>query len=131
MTASDRSAVIDSPDRPGRSGSFPFGGRRAWLILAAVALISGAASNWSWLVAVGLAPLLCGGMTGDDMSAMMKMMEDCNRMMQDMSRQPPQHPSQPSPPQAFPLAIFAVTSDGRPWRADKAWRHEWPQSRPS
>jgi len=33
-------------------------GRRGLIALAAVALIAGAAFNWSWLVAVGIAPLL-------------------------------------------------------------------------
>jgi len=41
-----------------------------------------------------------GSMTGGDMSAMMKMMEDCNRMMQNMG-QSPQNPSPtPRPPAA-------------------------------
>ncbi|QRM35338.1 hypothetical protein JO965_41230 (plasmid) [Microvirga sp. VF16] len=35
-----------------------WGGRRTWLILAALALVGGAALNWSWLVAAGIAPLL-------------------------------------------------------------------------
>jgi hypothetical protein len=34
------------------------GSKRVWLALAAVAVLAGAAFNWSWLVAVGLAPLL-------------------------------------------------------------------------
>ena len=34
------------------------GGRRGLLILAGVALVGGAAFNWSWLVAVGIGPLL-------------------------------------------------------------------------
>jgi hypothetical protein len=33
-------------------------GRRGLIALAAIALIAGAAFNWSWLVAVGIAPLL-------------------------------------------------------------------------
>jgi hypothetical protein len=33
-------------------------GRRGLIALAALALIAGAAFNWSWLVAVGIAPLL-------------------------------------------------------------------------
>jgi hypothetical protein len=51
-------AVHESPDAPKRSGSFSFGGRRTWLVLAALALVGGAAMNWSWLVAIGVAPLL-------------------------------------------------------------------------
>jgi hypothetical protein len=34
------------------------GSRRFWLVLVAVAVVAGAAFNWSWLVAVGVAPLL-------------------------------------------------------------------------
>jgi len=34
------------------------GGRRGLLILAAVALTAGAALNWGWLVAIGVAPVL-------------------------------------------------------------------------
>jgi hypothetical protein len=34
------------------------GSRRFWLVLAAAAVVAGAAFNWSWLVAVGVAPLL-------------------------------------------------------------------------
>lgn len=33
-------------------------GRRIWWIAAALALVAGAALNWSWLVAIGVAPLL-------------------------------------------------------------------------
>jgi len=58
MNASSRATMINSSDRPSRSGSFPFGGRRTWLALAGIALVGGAALNWSWLVAVGVAPLL-------------------------------------------------------------------------
>lgn len=34
------------------------GGRRGYLILAAVAIAGGLAFNWSWLAAAGIAPLL-------------------------------------------------------------------------
>ena len=34
------------------------GSRRFWLVLMAVAVVAGADFNWSWLVAVGVAPLL-------------------------------------------------------------------------
>ena len=34
------------------------GGRRGLWILAGVALVAGAAFNWSWLVAVGIAPIV-------------------------------------------------------------------------
>lgn len=40
------------------------------------------------------------GMTGGDMSAMMKMMEDCNRMMQNMSLSPQNPSPTPRPPAA-------------------------------
>lgn len=33
-------------------------GRRIWWIVATLALAAGAALNWSWLVAIGVAPLL-------------------------------------------------------------------------
>jgi len=35
-----------------------FTGRRGLLLLAAIALVAGAALNWGWLVAAGIAPLL-------------------------------------------------------------------------
>lgn len=34
------------------------GGRRAWLVLAALAGLGGLMLNWSWLVAIGVAPVL-------------------------------------------------------------------------
>jgi hypothetical protein len=34
------------------------GGGRFWLVLVAVAVVAGSAFNWSWLVAIGAAPLL-------------------------------------------------------------------------
>jgi hypothetical protein len=36
------------------------GGRRGLILLAAVAIITGLALNWSWLVAAGIAPILLG-----------------------------------------------------------------------
>lgn len=39
-----------------------------------------------------------GGMMGGDMGAMMKMMENCNRMMQSMHNQSPQTPPRETPP---------------------------------
>lgn len=38
------------------------GGRRGLLALAAMALVSGLALNWSWLVAAGIAPFLLGAL---------------------------------------------------------------------
>ena len=35
-----------------------FTGRRGLLLLATIALVAGAALNWSWLVAAGIAPFL-------------------------------------------------------------------------
>lgn len=37
-------------------------GRRGLLALAVIALVAGAALNWSWLVAAGVAPLLLGAL---------------------------------------------------------------------
>src|SRR3546814_4216527 len=42
------------------AGRYYLGGRRGLLILAAVAIVAGLALNWSWLVAVGIAPILLG-----------------------------------------------------------------------
>lgn len=39
-------------------GSSRLADRRLWLVLAAVALIAGAALNWQWLAAAGILPLL-------------------------------------------------------------------------
>ncbi len=39
-----------------------------------------------------------GGMMGGDMGAMMKMMENCNRMMQSMNNQSPRTPPRETPP---------------------------------
>lgn len=58
MNASIGSTMGSKAGGPNRSRSLPLGGRRTWLALAAVALIGAAALNWSWLVAVGIAPLL-------------------------------------------------------------------------
>ena len=33
-------------------------GRRTWIALAAILIVGGAALNWGWLVAAGVAPLL-------------------------------------------------------------------------
>lgn len=38
------------------------GGRRGLLVLAALPLVAGVALNWSWLVAVGIAPILIGAL---------------------------------------------------------------------
>ena len=44
--------------KPERLRSLSRGDRRTWLVLASVALLGGAAASWSWLVAVGIAPVL-------------------------------------------------------------------------
>jgi len=41
-----------------RAARYYLGGRRGLLILAVVALTGGAALNWGWLVAAGVAPVL-------------------------------------------------------------------------
>jgi hypothetical protein len=49
----------DSSRGASASGSrLILGSRRFWLVLVAAAVVAGAALNWSWLVAVGVAPLL-------------------------------------------------------------------------
>ena len=40
------------------AAKYYLGGRRGLLILGGLALVAGAAFNWSWLVAAGIAPLL-------------------------------------------------------------------------
>lgn len=51
-------ALVARDTAPGASaGRFRFGSR-AWMALAATPLVVGAALNWSWLVAVGIAPIL-------------------------------------------------------------------------
>ena len=54
-----RAVVRESPREAwAPRGRLILGSRRFWLVLAAVAVVAGAAFNWSWLVAVGVAPLL-------------------------------------------------------------------------
>ena len=54
-----KSTTQEQPQERWRwSGRPMLGNWRFWLVIAAIALIAGAAANWSWLVAVGLAPLL-------------------------------------------------------------------------
>jgi len=47
-----------SPDACASGSRSMLGNWKLWLVLAAVALVAGAAFNWSLLVAVGAAPLL-------------------------------------------------------------------------
>lgn len=53
-------------------------GRRIWWIAATLALAAGAALNWSWLVAIGVAPLLVAALPCVAMCALGLCM---NRMM--------------------------------------------------
>lgn len=66
-----------------RPTSLVLGSRRTWLALAVVGLAAGAALNWSWLVAAGIAPLLlafapCAVMCALGM-CMKRGGESCNR----------------------------------------------------
>jgi len=59
-----------------------------WLALATVAVIAGAAFNWSWLIAVGLAPLLltlllCAVMCALGLCLMKKAGADCKSPHQE------------------------------------------------
>jgi hypothetical protein len=56
--ATAKSVAGDSPDTCAPGSRSMLGNWKLWLVLAAVALVAGAALNWSWLVAVGVAPLL-------------------------------------------------------------------------
>jgi hypothetical protein len=57
--ATAKSVARESPPDACAPGSRLIPGtRRLWLLLGGVALIAGATLNWSWLVAVGVAPLL-------------------------------------------------------------------------
>jgi hypothetical protein len=57
--ATAKSTTQEPPQEMWRWSSRPMlGNWKFWLVIAATALIAGAAVNWSWLVAVGLAPLL-------------------------------------------------------------------------
>jgi hypothetical protein len=58
MNARTRSTLVTRSGDPSPFSSFSLGGRRTWLAVGAVALVGSAALNWSWLVAVGVAPLL-------------------------------------------------------------------------
>ena len=52
---------ITSPAQKLVNAAWPYlGGKRGLIILALAFVAAGTAMNWSWLVAVGLAPLLIG-----------------------------------------------------------------------
>ena len=60
MTTSDTTKTVDASLARDllHAARYYLGGRRGLLILAVVALIGGAALNWGWLVAAGIAPIL-------------------------------------------------------------------------
>ena len=60
MTTTQLPTVIENPPtrRFAQTVRAYLTGWRGLVVLASVALIAGAAFNWSWLVAVGIAPLL-------------------------------------------------------------------------
>ena len=58
MNASDGAVVTKSSRLPQPFSRPGWGGRRTWVALAAILLVGGAALNWGWLVAAGIAPLL-------------------------------------------------------------------------
>lgn len=41
-----------------QAGRYYLSDRRVWIVLAIVAITSGVALNWGWLVAAGIAPIL-------------------------------------------------------------------------
>src|SRR5712671_2090109 len=85
------------------------GGRRGLLILALVAIVAGAALNWNWLVAAGIAPVLitalpCLAMCGLGL---------CMNKMIGGSASPPSPPSStalPAEPSVSPQVGAAVSS---------------------
>src|SRR6266852_3769086 len=61
MTTSDTTKTADASSLARdllHAARYYVGGRRGLLILAVVAVIGGAALNWGWLVAAGIAPVL-------------------------------------------------------------------------
>jgi hypothetical protein len=60
MTHAIANSAAQEPPQETRmsGGGFNLGSWKLWLVIGAAALIAGTAFNWSWLVAVGLAPLL-------------------------------------------------------------------------
>jgi hypothetical protein len=57
--ATAKSVARESPPEACAPGSrLILGNWRLWLVLAVAALVAGAALNWNWLVAAGIAPLL-------------------------------------------------------------------------
>ena len=58
MNASIGSAATKLGRLPQPFSRLGGGGRRIWIALAVILLFGGAALNWGWLVAAGIAPLL-------------------------------------------------------------------------
>ena len=72
------------------------GSRRFWLVLMAVAVVAGADFNWSWPVAVGVAPLLltllpCAAMCALHLCASKGADGSCTDERQEASGRAPQH----------------------------------------
>ena len=76
-------------------------GRRVWWLAATLALVAGAAFNWSWLVAIGAAPLLVAALPCAAMCALGLCM---NRMM-GRSCSKEAAPSETPPKAEAPLAL--------------------------
>jgi hypothetical protein len=53
----DVNAQSTAAPAPRRGLRMPLG-RRGWLLLALAVVVAGGALNWSWLTAIGVAPLL-------------------------------------------------------------------------
>lgn len=67
-----------------------FGGRRGLLILAAVIITAGLAMNWSWLAAIGVAPIIialapCAIMCGLGLCMMCRSGNSCSSDGSDAS----------------------------------------------
>lgn len=76
-------------------------GRRSWWIAAVLALAAGAMLSWSWLVAIGLAPLLVAALPCAAMCALGLCM---NRMM-GRSCSKDASPAEASPKSEAPMSL--------------------------
>lgn len=89
------------------------GGRRALWLLGGAALVAGAALNWGWLVAIGVAPLLlavlpCVAMCALGLCMNRKGGRSCS---QDAKTAQPDTPTVPEPPETNrPLAAAAIAA---------------------
>jgi len=92
------------------------GGRRALWIVAGIALVAGLALNWSWLVAIGVAPLLVAALPCVAMCALGLCMHKVagRPCSQESKTAQPDTPTLPEPPGASrpmiaePLAAMPV-----------------------